>query len=232
MIYVMSDIHGCYEKYCEMLKKIKFNNNDIMFVLGDIFDRGGKSIQILKDMMMRDNIIPIIGNHDYTAYNCIKELNARDTYKTVDDIIISNIPSLQYWIRHGGSPSIEELKIYSSQEIDDVLHYIETFSLCEEVRINGIRFVLVHAGLENFSPEKEISEYTIDDVCFKISDYNRQYFYDGTYVVTGHMPTFQIDESYRGKIYYNKNNIAIDCGAAYGEKLGCLCLNTMEEYYV
>ena len=26
--------------------------------------------------------------------------------------------------------------------------------------------------------------------------------------------------------------VAIDCGAVYGGRLGCICLDTMEEYYV
>lgn len=40
MIYVMSDIHGCYEKYRAMLKAIKFAEDDALYVLGDVLDRG------------------------------------------------------------------------------------------------------------------------------------------------------------------------------------------------
>ncbi len=232
MIYVMSDIHGCYDKYLEMLKKISFNDDDIMYVLGDIFDRGGKSILVLKDMMERKNIIPLIGNHDNTAYNCIRELKRLSESETLTGTQLAEISSIKYWVRHGGGPSIEELKKYTWKEIEEVLKYIESFSLCEEVMLDNKHFVLVHAGLKNFSPEKKISEYSINDVCFEISNYDKQYYLDGTYIITGHMPTFHIDEASRGKIYYNKNNIAIDCGAAYGETLGCLCLNTMTEYYV
>jgi len=29
-----------------------------------------------------------------------------------------------------------------------------------------------------------------------------------------------------------KNNIFIDCGAVYGGRLGCLCLDNMEEFYI
>lgn len=27
-------------------------------------------------------------------------------------------------------------------------------------------------------------------------------------------------------------HISIDCGCAYGGRLGCICLDTMEEFYV
>lgn len=62
-------------------------------------------------------------------------------------------------------------------------------------------------------------------------DYERQYYPDPSiYIVSGHTPT----EAVTGKqeIYKTHNNILIDCGATFGGKLACLCLNTMEEYYV
>ncbi|NCE64642.1 hypothetical protein D1159_08595 [Pseudoflavonifractor sp. 524-17] len=40
MTYAVSDIHGCYEKYRELLKAISFGKNDTLYVLGDVIDRG------------------------------------------------------------------------------------------------------------------------------------------------------------------------------------------------
>jgi len=40
MIYVMSDIHGQAGAFYKMLKKICFSDNDQMYVLGDVIDRG------------------------------------------------------------------------------------------------------------------------------------------------------------------------------------------------
>ena len=62
-------------------------------------------------------------------------------------------------------------------------------------------------------------------------DYTKQYYKD-KYLVTGHTPTFNIDEKYKNKIYINNNHIAIDCGAVYNGRLGCICLNTFKEFYV
>ena len=50
MIYAMSDLHGCYDKYIKMLEKINFSNNDTLYVLGDIVDRGADGIKILQDI--------------------------------------------------------------------------------------------------------------------------------------------------------------------------------------
>lgn len=50
MIYAVSDIHGCYEQYKELLNKTGFSGNDTLYVLGDVLDRGPEPIQILADI--------------------------------------------------------------------------------------------------------------------------------------------------------------------------------------
>ena len=45
--YVMSDLHGEYDKFIQMLTKIGFSNDDKLIIIGDIFDRGKKPLQIL-----------------------------------------------------------------------------------------------------------------------------------------------------------------------------------------
>ena len=38
MTYVVSDIHGCLDKFNRLLREIRFTDNDILYVLGDIVD--------------------------------------------------------------------------------------------------------------------------------------------------------------------------------------------------
>ena len=40
MIYAVSDLHGCYDKYRNMLEKIHFSETDTLYILGDVVDRG------------------------------------------------------------------------------------------------------------------------------------------------------------------------------------------------
>ena len=42
MIYVMSDIHGCFDKYKEMLSLIEFLPRDTLYVLG-MSSTGGRT---------------------------------------------------------------------------------------------------------------------------------------------------------------------------------------------
>ena len=44
MIYFMSDIHGCYKEYMELLEKIHFSDEDELYVVGDVVDRGPEPV--------------------------------------------------------------------------------------------------------------------------------------------------------------------------------------------
>ena len=48
--YVISDIHGQYKAYLKMLELIGFKDEDFMYVLGDVIDRGPDGISIIKDI--------------------------------------------------------------------------------------------------------------------------------------------------------------------------------------
>ena len=77
MIYVMSDIHGNFQKYSDMLEKLSLKDTDALFVLGDAIDGGKDGIKILKDMMYRPNIYPVLGEHEYLAKKLLQEFHRR-----------------------------------------------------------------------------------------------------------------------------------------------------------
>lgn len=231
MIYVASDLHGCYDKYINMIKGLNLSEDDTLYILGDITDRGKDGIKILFDMMMRPNIVPILGNHDYMAYSVLKKLNVEITAENYDAILDTDtIQIYQTWIFNGGEPTCKAFSALSCDEKRNILEYIEDFEIYEELTVSGSEFVLVHGGIADFSENKPMSEYSIDDFIWGRCDYAQTYFPD-KYLITGHTPTFFIGEKYRGKIYKENNHIAIDCGASYGEALGCICLDTLEEFY-
>lgn len=232
MIYVMSDIHGCYEKYKEMLEKIKFGKDDTLYILGDVIDREEDGIEILLDMMKRGNIFPLLGNHEFMAYKVLKMLSVEITEDNFDTYLTREMLELyDTWRFNGGEPTCYAFLKLSSDLREAVIEYLGEFELYEELTVNGNNFVLVHGGLVDFSENKDLSEYGIYDMVWGRCDYEKQYYSD-KFLITGHTPTFYIDEKYRGRIYRKNNHIAIDCGVVYGEKLGCICLDTLEEFYV
>lgn len=74
---MISDIHGCYDAYKKMLEKIRFSENDMLYVLGDVLDRGPHPIKIIQDLMGRPNVVCLAGNHEYMALECLQFLRKR-----------------------------------------------------------------------------------------------------------------------------------------------------------
>ena len=229
--YVMSDLHGNYEGYLEILKKINFSDEDVLYINGDVIDRGPGGIKILQHMMMQPNIYPILGNHEYAAGTCLRFLMkeiSEESIAGIDENIISN---LLEWQGIGGQATLDAFHKLSREEKEDIVDYLDEFNLYEEVSVNGKQFVIVHAGLTNFSVDRPLDDYEIYELIFEAPDYNKVYF-PNKYLVTGHLPTRVIEVNSRlDKIYIHNNHIAIDCGAGYDGCVGCICLDTFEEFY-
>lgn len=231
MIYVMSDIHGEYEKYTAMLEKINFREKDILYVLGDVVDRGDRPIEIVQDMMVRPNVYPIMGNHELMAIDMLNALSVEVTEESVANISRELMDNLLQWQEDGGSTTIKQFRELPVEERKYVLEYLEEFVPYEIVEIGEKQFLLVHSGLGNFSEDKDLDDYTLEELTFMRPDYDKKYFAnDDVFIVSGHTPTLAING--KPEIYKSHNNICIDCGATFSGKLACLCLNTMEEFYV
>ena len=232
MTYVMSDLHGRYDLYVKMLDRIGFSDEDELFVLGDVVDRGPEPMKILTDMSMRPNVYPILGNHDYMAEYLLGKLSARITEDNCDThLTAEDLSALAGWLTDGGQTTMEAFRRLTPDEREGILEYLAEFSPYEELEVGNNRFVLVHAGLEDFDPDRPLEEYDLYGLITAHTDYSKRYFED-CYLVTGHVPTGMIDEACGGKIYRKYGHIAIDCGAVWGGTLGCIRLEDLQEFYV
>lgn len=79
MIYIMSDIHGQYNRFKNLLHQLNLQNEDKLYILGDVVDRGPHPMKILQYMMKHQNIIHIIGNHEVMALPNLKLLVPKAT---------------------------------------------------------------------------------------------------------------------------------------------------------
>lgn len=50
--YVMSDIHGLWDKFEKMMNLLNLKDNDKVYFLGDVIDRGADGIKILQYILM------------------------------------------------------------------------------------------------------------------------------------------------------------------------------------
>jgi serine/threonine protein phosphatase 1 len=98
------------------------------------------------------------------------------------------------------------------------------------VEVAGNKYFLSHTipGKEEIM---KFSHCKMEDFLWGEPEYDKEYYPDKVFV-TGHTPTGLIDPAYKGKIFKSNNHIAIDCGAVFGNPLGCIRLDDLQEFYV
>ena len=215
--YVMSDIHGQFDALMEMMQQIGFSEEDELYILGDVIDRGTKSIECIKWIMEKNNVLTLLGNHEVMLY---------DTY------VHEALPLY---------PSLTDVREkLSVEEQERVMHWILDMPECKLITVGGQKFYLNHTqavSQEYF--EEEFVDRMFPDYS-KYMDYYNLTIKD-IICIHGHIPTMKM-RRWNGQlkdssIWKNKSEtiIDIDCGAGYpkeGGKLGCLRLNDMKEFYV
>lgn len=226
MIYAASDLHGCYEKYIKLLRRLNMTDDDSLYILGDIVDRGSGGMKILLDLAERKNIFSYRGNHDHCAQILLKNFVLPGEGCFADGLE----EVFRLWLSDGGSTTYEEFLKLDGSKQRLVLSYLNSLPIYKELTVGGRKFFLSHTV-----PEKlkmlNIDNCQISDFLMGEPEYEKIYFEDEI-IVTGHTPTGFIDSKYTGRIWKGNNHIAIDCGAVFGNPLGCICLDTMEEIYV
>ena len=86
--YLIGDVQGCFDALQKLLKKIKFSGDkDRLFFLGDVVNRGDKSLETLRFIKdLGDNAQMVLGNHDFHLLACAfshKTANNKDTFTDV-----------------------------------------------------------------------------------------------------------------------------------------------------
>ncbi len=87
-IYAIGDIHGCDRSLKMLLQKIHFKpNTDELILVGDLINRGPKSLDVLQRILDYGNAVSsVAGNHDITLLaihaGFVKQ-RKKDTYKHI-----------------------------------------------------------------------------------------------------------------------------------------------------
>lgn len=225
MKYVISDIHGEYDLFIKLLKKIGFSSDDEMIVCGDVIDKGQDSVKLLRFIKSKPNIRCIIGNHEYAFlkhYWAIMQ-NSPDDFAKV-------LKNLQDYFPYDG-------RLLDWETVD----WLETLPYY----IEEDEFVCVHAGLPLDSDnrpvalEKASNEQLVYDRLFKDPSVVPL---TGKCIFFGHTPTSYISNENK-IIKYRRDNgqtnsikdyykIHLDLGVWLHGVLGCFCVETCREYYV
>lgn len=233
MKYVMSDIHGDYKSFYQMLVKINFSSYDMMYILGDVIDKGKENLCLLEFIQDADNICLIKGNHEYL---CERYLDGR---------IQSDL-----WDACGGINTRREVDVLAEEKKVSLYEFLKGLPIYDIVTVRGESYFLTHSGydadydvIHSESGKVDIKE-SVDRA---VRDNQERYLFSNDIhyipacisfdkkIIVGHYPTLLLAEYNKAEIYHGTNYIDIDTGnerRQEGGRLSCLRLEDKEEFYV
>lgn len=234
-IYVTSDLHGlALVDFKRLLAQVQFSHNDWLYILGDVIDRqndGG--IEMLQWMLVQPNVQLICGNHEAMLLGC-EFVFTEITDDSIENLSQDKIDLLTNYIWNGGGATLKSLRSLgktSPEAVTDILDYLKEAPLYETVHVNNRDFVLVHGGLDHFTSEKKLSDYTPHDLLWAWPELTDRY-YDDIMTVFGHTPTVSFGPQYKGRILKTETWIDVDVGVPYGNAPALLRLDDLKEFYL
>ncbi|NLK67094.1 MAG: serine/threonine protein phosphatase [Campylobacteraceae bacterium] len=218
-IYVFGDLHGSYDLFNKMLKKIKLTKNDLVIILGDSCDRGKKIAELFykyKELIDDGyNLKHIMGNHEHMMYhggfngNFIEKLLWFKSGGKKTDFSFANYPKpKKSW---QGMDKDEEL-IWLKEWLENMPHILTSQS-----------YIFVHAGYDGrVDLESQDEEFVV---------WSREafWFYNNTgkEIYYGHTPNLD------AKIQRKANGVySMDTGSVCTGKLRILEVKSKKEFFV
>ncbi|MCF0238517.1 MAG: fructose-bisphosphatase class III [Sphaerochaetaceae bacterium] len=225
--YVMSDLHGEIEFFHKILSLIAFSQNDVLYIIGDVLDRGPNPVGLLKEIMAMKNCQMILGNHEYM---CLDYFSPNPSEKAI-----------LRWNKNGNEPTLKGLKKLSKKEFNQVITYLKSLPDFLEVTIGEKAFHLVH-GFPASNTHDRVWNRPYDCTSLPFKDKS---------VILGHTPVLDMMEKDEEKqkniiktmaerkehlkILHSPFFIDLDCCCGYDnpvKSLSCLRLEDMKEFYV
>lgn len=150
--FICSDIHGFYKEWIQSLKEAGFKKNDenhVLIVLGDIFDRGEEPWKIYKFLraIPEDRLILIKGNHESLLIRLVERKSpnycdfTNGTYGTLVSLYKDPNEVRNKWILENGKNYNDELifikdalkvfdrakrKLYDNRKLNEIIEWIKS----------------------------------------------------------------------------------------------------------
>ena len=242
-MYVISDIHGCYDELQSMLKKIGFSGKDRLYLAGDYVDRGNQSLEMLDWLSMHaENIYPVKGNHDaefayyVSIMQVVDEVEELDTDQDSDTAVKSLLENTKYYLKknhpHSGRyfdyyGTLTDLAVRRKVTFKDLCRWADLLGKLPyyyRFDMNGRDCVVVHAGF--CEPSYMAEESDLERFCiYAREDAIRIGGVRNGMIIAGHTPTilenFPFYNDGRVFRYYDEDKNCIyydiDCGCVYRE---------------
>jgi serine/threonine protein phosphatase 1 len=219
---VISDIHGCYDAWIKLLKKIDFHpKEDRLILIGDYVDRGNQSKEVMEHlirMVQSGEAIALRGNHDQRFMEWITNNNTNHDTKFIEHgglLTINSYCDSKYFLGDLLKPNVlEQAKASIRKNYKAHIQFLDSLPLYYE----DVHHIYVHAGLNPFY--KNWKEQPEKDFIWIRDAFVKHPTVVDKIVVFGHTKTIDIHGT--GDIWFGGDKIGIDGGCAYGLQLNCL----------
>lgn len=168
-IYVMSDIHGYYDGFMNLIEKIRFTKGDILYIIGDVIDKGPDSIRMLEWCIEHEESDPkcvlLLGDHESMMFKAIKKNNmvfnivgidSKNRFKRVCSGYCNSCAGCEdvgfdLWSRQGGAKTAESflmLNFERQKRIYDFLYRVYYNQAWAWINSQSGKYLLSHSGYE------------------------------------------------------------------------------------
>lgn len=224
--YVISDIHGEADRFDKMLETVGFSENDTLYILGDVVDRGPAGVELLERIRRTPNMVMLLGNHEYMYLQCFDPAATEKDHRR--------------WARNGNAPTLAGLASLTDARREELLSFLKALPTFLEVRVGERDFYLVHGFPGENVHDRVWGRPTLDT----------PNPIPGRQLIIGHTPVLSLlveealEDAYilgmasRGErltILHAPGYIDIDCGCGHQlpvKALACLRLDDGAEFYV
>jgi len=152
--FIIGDLHGCYDELMEALNYVKFDpEKDRLFSVGDLIDRGPKSLECLK---LIDNpwFHTVMGNHEEMMFM---------------SLMVGGSNWINTWKGNGGKWAYEYHNLVAMGSGKEFAKkYLKNLPLVISVGTGVERFNIVHADM--YDGDDPIGDEKIDNWKFKSSE--------------------------------------------------------------
>ena len=111
--YLIGDLQGCDSAFGRLLTKIDFSpSRDVLFILGDLVNRGPESLAVLERLMRYgDAVRCLLGNHDLNLLAIAHGVRQPHRKDTLTEILQSpKLPALMHWLKHQNMAILYKIK--------------------------------------------------------------------------------------------------------------------------
>jgi bis(5'-nucleosyl)-tetraphosphatase (symmetrical) len=123
--YLIGDLQGCDGALGRLLEKIGFSpSRDVLFVLGDLVNRGPESLKVLNRLIgYGDAARCLLGNHDLNLLAVAHGVRKQHRSDTLAEILQSpKLPALMHWLKHQNMAILHQISEKSPKNTILMVH--------------------------------------------------------------------------------------------------------------